>query len=246
MSKFAVILPAAGKSQRFKNKQYKKPFVPLAGRAVWLHSAERFINRSDVAQVILVIDPEDQEYFEMKFGANVAVLGISVVHGGKERADSVEKALAKLDSSIDFVCIHDAARPCLADEWIDKVFAEAEKSGAAILAVPIAGTIKRVGKKHQIEETVSREGLWEAQTPQVFKRQWLLDAYAKRGDLTATDDAQLVENLGQPVGVVRGSAVNLKITTAEDLRLAEQALKAVPKPKRDGPLHPFAEDDMWR
>ena len=113
-------------------------------------------------------------------------------------------------------------------------------------AIPVAGTLKRVGGDHTIVETVSREGLWEAQTPQVFRRQLLLEAHAKRGDFAATDDAQLVERIGHPVTVVPGSPINLKITTREDLRLAEQALKVLPKPKLAGPGHPFAGDDMWR
>ena len=246
MSTFACILPAAGKSSRFRDKNYKKPFAPLAGRAVWLHSAERFLHRDDVKQVILVISPEDREYFDFKFSSNVAILGIDVVEGGAERADSIEKALARVKPECDMICVHDAARPCLADEWISKVFAQAEQSGAAILALPVASTLKRVQAGNTIEETVSRENLWEAQTPQVFRRELLLQAYAQRGGFQATDDAQLVERLGKPVSVVTGSPVNLKITTQEDLRLAEQALKALPKPKFSGPAHPFAGDDMWR
>ena len=97
-----------------------------------------------------------------------------------------------------------------------------------------------------VEETLSRQDIWEAQTPQVFRRELLLEAYAKREGLDATDDAQLVERLGHPVSIVLGSSLNLKITTQEDLRLAEQALKVLPKPKLDGPAHPFAGDDMWR
>lgn len=246
MSTFAVILPAAGASSRFKDKHYKKPFAPLANRAVWLHSAERFLNRPDVKQVLLVVAPEDREDFDFKFSSNVVILGIEVVEGGKERADSIERALARVKPEIDFVAVHDAARPCLADEWINRVFESAEKTGAAILAVPVAATLKRVKGNQTIEETVSRTGLWEAQTPQVFRRQLLLDAYARRGGFQATDDAQLVERLGHPVSVVQGSLINLKITTQEDLRLAEQALKAMPKPKFKGPAHPFADDDMWR
>jgi 2-C-methyl-D-erythritol 4-phosphate cytidylyltransferase len=246
MSRFAVILPAAGRSSRFKDKNYKKPFAPLANRAVWIHAAERFLNREDVVQVILVISPEDREDFNFKFAANVQILGIQVVEGGAERADSVGKALARVKPEAEYVCVHDAARPLLAAEWIDKVFAAAVRTGAAILAIPVAGTLKRVGGNHVIEETVSREGLWEAQTPQVFRRQILLDAYAKRGDFMPTDEASLVERIGQEVTVVPGSPINLKITTQEDLRLAEQALKALPKPKLMGPAHPFAGDDLWR
>ena len=246
MAKFAVVLPAAGRSSRFKDKHYKKPFAPLAGRAVWLYSAERFLNRDDVVQTILVIAPEDRDDFNFKFASNVAILGIEVVHGGAERADSVEAALARVKPEADFVCVHDAARPCLTDAWIDKIFQAAQKSGAALFAIPVAGTLKRVGGDMHVEETVAREGLWEAQTPQVFRRELLLEAYAKREGFQATDDAQLVERIGHPVTIVPGSPINMKIATKEDQRLVEQAMKALPKPKLSGPLHPFADGDMWR
>ncbi len=245
MSTFAVILPAAGQSSRFNNKNYKKPFAPFDGRAVWIVTAERFLNRPDVKQVILIISPEDRDYFQMKFAANVMILGIDVVEGGKERADSITNAVARVKPDVEFICVHDAVRPVLADGWIDRVFETAAKTGAAMLAVPVTATIKRVTGNHTVQETVPREGLWEAQTPQVFRRQLLLDAYAKRGDMAATDDAQLVERLGQPVTVVTGSPLNVKITTMDDLRLAEAALKALPKPKLNV-SHPFANDDMWR
>jgi 2-C-methyl-D-erythritol 4-phosphate cytidylyltransferase len=246
MAKFAVILPAAGRSSRFKDPTYKKQYAILAGRAVWLCAAERFLNRDDVIQTILVISPEDREYFNFKFASNVAILGIEVVHGGAERCDSVQNALARVKPQADFVCVHDAARPCLVDIWVDRVFEAAERTGAAIFAIPVAGTVKRVGPDHVIQETVPRENLWEAQTPQVFRRDLLLEAYAKREGFQATDEAQLVERLGHKVTVVPGSPINLKIATKEDLRLAEQALKALPKPKLEGRLHPFADDDLWR
>lgn len=245
MPKTSVIIAAAGRSSRFQDKNYKKPFAPLANRPVWLHSAERFVNRSDVVQVIVVISPEDREDFHFRFGSNVAILGLDVVEGGAERSDSVAAALARVKPEAEMVCVHDAARPCLADEWIDNVFAAAAKTGAAILAVPVVGTLKRV-RNNKIEETVARENLWEAQTPQVFRRKLLLDAYAARDDFQATDDAQLVERIGHAVEIIRGSNVNIKITTREDLRLAENALKALPKPKLDRAAHPFADDDMWR
>jgi len=246
MANFAVILPAAGKSSRFKDAHYKKPFALLDGRAVWLHAAERFLHRDDCKQVLLVIAPEDRELFDMKFSANTAILGIEVVAGGAERADSIQNALARVKPDAEYIAVHDAARPCIADEWIDRVFTAAEKSGAAILAIPVNGTLKRVGANQQIEETVSRESLWEAQTPQVFRRDVLLEAYARRDGFAATDDAQLVERTGHPVTVVHGSPANLKITTKADLKLAEGALKALPKPKLGAAGHPFADDDLWR
>lgn len=246
MATFAVILPAAGKSTRFRDQNYKKPFAPLDDRAVWLHAAQKFLDRSDVKQTIVVVSPDDREWFQDKYGANVAILGIEVVEGGVERADSVSRALARVKPSIDFVAVHDAARPCLIDAWIDEVFAAAEKSGAAILAVPVASTLKRASPDRTITETVSRENLWEAQTPQVFRRQLLLDAYAQRGSIVATDEAMLVEHLGHPISIVPGSSMNLKITSKDDLRLASAVLKILPKPKLLGPSHPFADGDLWR
>ena len=250
MATFAAIVAAAGKSARFGDKNYKKPFAILGGRAVWLHSVDRFQNRADVKQTIVTIAPEDREEFDRKFGANVAILGIQVVEGGIHRADSVQRALECVKSDVEFVAVHDAARPCIADKWIEQVFEAAVRTGAAILAAPVAETLKRVDGKKQITATIDRQSLWTAQTPQVFRRELLIEAYAKRGTVTdtnaATDDAQLVERLGHPVTVVPCSLMNLKITTRDDLRLAEQVLKVLPKPKPDGFNHPFAADDLFR
>ena len=117
---FAVILPAAGASRRFRDKNYKKPFAPLAGRAVWLHSAERFVNRKDVSQVIVCVADEDREEFNRKFGANIAILGVEVARGGAERTETIQNALALVKPECEFVAVHDAARPCLVDKWIDQ------------------------------------------------------------------------------------------------------------------------------
>ena len=131
MATFAVIVTAAGKSSRFNDKNYKKPFAPLGGRAVWLHSVERFMNRPDVKQTIVTVAAEDRSFFDMKFGANVAILGVQVVEGGEHRSDSVQRALEKVKDDIDFVAVHDAARPCIADKWIDQLFEAVERSGVA-------------------------------------------------------------------------------------------------------------------
>ena len=246
MASFAVILPAAGKSTRFRDRYYKKPFAPLENRAVWLHAADHFLKRDDVKQVILVIAPEDQQEFQAKFNANVTILGIDVVLGGDSRATSVGNGLAQVRDDIDFIAVHDAARPCLADAWIDQVFSTARKTGAAILGVPVSSTLKRVSESGVIEETIPREKVWEAQTPQVFAREILLEAYRRRDGFQGTDEAQLVERIGHPVTIVPGSPINLKVTTKEDLRLAGFSLKALPKPKQMGALHPFENDDLWR
>ncbi|MCG8450806.1 MAG: 2-C-methyl-D-erythritol 4-phosphate cytidylyltransferase, partial [Pirellulales bacterium] len=245
MPSVAVILPAAGASRRFHDKNYKKPFANLAGKAVWLYAAEKFLNRSDVKQLIIVLADEDREEFQRRFGANIAILDVTICSGGAERADSVQNALEMVKDDVDLIAVHDAARPCLAEKWIDAVFSAAEKQGAAVLAVPVASTLKRADGKRQVQGTVDRRGLWEAQTPQVFRRELLQKAYAARADHPATDDATLVEELGETVAIVEGSPLNLKITTRDDLRLAEQVLKVLPKPK--GFVgNPYADDDLWR
>ncbi|MBM80792.1 MAG: 2-C-methyl-D-erythritol 4-phosphate cytidylyltransferase [Planctomycetaceae bacterium] len=242
MAKFAVVLPAAGKSSRFQtNQKRKKPFVDLKKRPIWVRAADQFVNREDVVQTLIVIASEDMDFFKEKYRANLAFMEIDLIEGGVQRADSVENALKQVKDEVDFVAVHDAARPLIVKEWIDEVFAAAEKSGAAIPAVPISSTIKRVGDDSQIEETVSRDGLWAAQTPQVFRRELLLEAYAQRGDFNPTDEAQLVEKFGHPVTVVRGNAMNIKITTGEDMSLATALVDALPK-KTLGALHPFADE----
>ena len=243
MARFAVILPAAGRSTRFGDPGRKKTYEDLDGRAVWLRAADAFTGRDDVAQVIVAIAPEDRELFERRYRPAVAFLGIVVVEGGAERSDSIAAALARVDPECDFVAIHDAARPCLASEVVDAVFAAAIAHGAAVPAVAVADTLKRADADRRIVETVPRLGLFAAQTPQAFRRDWIERAYAERHRLgvAITDDAQLVEALGHPCTIVEGSSANLKITTAEDLRLASAILAARPTSPRDAPAHPFRE-----
>lgn len=243
MSKFAVIIPAAGKSSRFSLQKRKKPFVELKGRAVWLRTAEHFTNRDDVVQTLVVLAPDDLEWFKEKFAPNLAFMNVEIVTGGAERADSVRNALARVRPEADFVAVHDAARPLIVQDWIDRVFQAAEKTGAAILATPVTSTLKRGRSDGTIDQTVSRAGLWAAQTPQVFRRQLLLDAYSRQGTLVPTDEAQLVEQLGHPVALVEGSPLNFKITSNDDFRLAEVALDALPRPKTLRALHPFADEE---
>jgi 2-C-methyl-D-erythritol 4-phosphate cytidylyltransferase len=242
MPTFAVILPAAGKSTRFAVQKRKKPFVELKGRPVWVRAAEHFLNRDDVSQVLLVVSPEDVDWVKEKFRPNLAFMNVDIVEGGAERFESVQNALARVKTDVDFVAVHDAARPLLVKEWIDALFVQVEKSDAVIPAVPANETLKRVGSDRTITETVSREGIWRAQTPQVFRRQLLMDAFARRGSLQATDEAQLVENLGHPVTIVEGWPMNIKITTFADFKMAEALVDALPRPKTFGGLHPFADE----
>jgi 2-C-methyl-D-erythritol 4-phosphate cytidylyltransferase len=182
-----------------------------------------------------------------RYTPNMAFMNIKLVHGGNERFESVANALAHLPTDADFVAIHDAVRPCVTNELIGDVFAKAAAVGAALLAVPVADTVKRVDDKGKVLSTMPRQGLWLAQTPQVFRRDWLEAAYAGRGQLkqAVTDDAQLIEAAGHPVVTVQGAPSNIKITTKADLALAEAILKSRPKPKGTGPIHPFAEEEMW-
>ena len=240
-STFAVILPAAGKSSRFTGSKgaglaalgmaapQKKPFQELKGRPVWLRALDPFLNRDNVVQRIIALSPEDLDWFKNKYQANLAFLDVELIEGGAERADTVERALSRVRADVDFVAVHDAARPLVARDWIDAVFRAAEKHGAAIPVTPISSTLKLVAPDGGITKTVPRDGLWAAQTPQVFRRQLLLDAFSQRGDFQPTDEAQLVERLGQPVHVVECSPMNLKITSQEDLRLAQALIDHIPQ-----------------
>src|SRR5260370_969076 len=192
MPNFAVILPAAGRSSRFRDKE-KKPFATLDGRAVWLRSAELFITRADVSQCILVVAKADQEVFRRRYGANLAFMNVQVADGGAERFESVANALSMVKPEVDFVAIHDAVRPCLTQEMIDAVFGKATRTGAALLAVPVTDTLKQVHGNHQDQSTLPRQGLWLAQTPQEFRRDWLVAAYLNRAQpRNASTDAPLL------------------------------------------------------
>ena len=243
MADFAVIVPAAGAGKRFGG-DVKKPFAQLDGRPIFIRTIELFVNREDVCQTILTVAPDDYDVVREKFAANLMFMGIKLVRGGAERFESVRLALGEVDDTAKFIAVHDAVRPCVLDSWIDAVFAEARKTGAAILAAPLTGTIKRVAASKTIDKTVSREGLYEAQTPQVFGRDILTAAYAKLDvKKQPTDDAQVVEESGHPVSIVESDRRNLKITTGPDLALAGAILKTIDrKPKSTGdPLGAFGE-----
>lgn len=219
---FALILPAAGKSTRFGGKE-KKPFVNIDGRAIWLRAAEAFVTRPEVKQCFIVVAPEDMEVFKRRFSANVMFMNIQIVEGGSERFESVANALARVAQEIEFVAIHDAVRPCVPPPMIDRVFDAAIQSGAALPGLAVSDTLKRAGNEMKVDATITRAGLWMAQTPQTFRKDLLIEAYAKRTSLgnAVTDDAQLVEALGHAVRLVPGSPFNLKVTTQDDLSIAE-------------------------
>lgn len=244
MGKFAVILPAAGAGKRFGGN-VKKPFAKIDDRPIFIRSIELFIQRDDVCETHLTVSPDDYDVVKEKYAANIMFMGFKLVKGGSERFESVQKALANLSDDAEYVCIHDAVRPCLLDSWIDAVFSEAEKTGAAILGCPLTGTIKRVSEAKVIDETVPRENLYEAQTPQVFRRDILEKAYAELPDgAQPTDDAQVVELSGHPVSIVEADRRNLKITTPGDMVIAQAVLKDIQRKPKTGPLGAF-EEAQW-
>ena len=171
---------------------------------------------------------------KLKWGANLSFFGVKICLGGEERFDTVSKALEHVRNDIDLVAVHDAARGCITDEWIESVFAKAAETGAAMLACPIIGTVKKV-INGVITETVDRSQLWEAQTPQVFEAALLRRAYASIDPSGTTDDASVVERLGERVAVVEGDPRNIKVTTPDDLAMVRSILGA--KPPAERPVH---------
>lgn len=244
MSKVSVIIPAAGAGQRFGGK-IKKPFAQIDNRPIFIRTIELFVNRPEVCEVLLTVSPEDYEVVKEKYAANLMFMNIKLVRGGKERYQSVAAALERVDAGADLVCVHDAVRPCVLDTWIDAVFEAAAKTGAAIAAAPLSGTIKRVADG-RVSETVPREGLYEAQTPQVFRRALLIDCYASLADdFRPTDDAQVVERAGHAVAIVATDHRNIKITTPGDMALAGAILRDMTrKAKSSAPRGPF-EEAQW-
>lgn len=218
----AVVLPAAGSGRRFGSSE-NKLFAPLAGEAIWVRSARRVRSHRRVGRVVMPIAPHDRKRFETEFAAVLAELAVECVDGGVERTDSVLAGLSAVreDPAIELVAIHDAARPLVKAADLDAVFHRADQTGAAILAVPVTATVKQTLDHGVSCRTVDRSTLWLAQTPQVFRKQTLCEAYAKHRGRPATDDAELVQRIGIDVALVPGSSDNLKITHPDDLIVAE-------------------------
>lgn len=265
--KIAVILPAAGLGKRFANGENSdasstafdeknsavslaagmapttKIEANLAGQPVFVRAIELFLNRPQVGQIILAVNPDRVDEFTFRHGDKMRFHGVTIVPGGrKERWETVAKALAAVDDSCTHVAIHDAARPLTSDATIRRVFEAAITHDAVIPGLPVSSTLKRTavvtqpvdplddilgsaGKAvtdlRKVVETVDRSDLVEVQTPQVFEINLLRNAYASLTDGKGiTDDAGLVESLGHTVYVVQGDSSNLKITRPEDLQLA--------------------------
>ncbi len=240
----SVIIPAAGASRRFGGK-VKKIFAKLGGREIFLRTLELFINRDDVCEVIFAVSPDDYDEVKRKYGANLGFMGINLVKGGDERYKTVRNAIETVSDEATLIAIHDAVRPCITQDNISEVFQAAAEKGAAVLACPENETLKRIGEDKTIEATVDRSKLYKAQTPQVFEKNLIVDAYAKLSDNSITDDAQAVELAGGKVTIVESAATNIKITRVSDIKLAEAILKTLPKPKAKNPTGPWAGEAEW-
>jgi 2-C-methyl-D-erythritol 4-phosphate cytidylyltransferase len=202
-----------------------KQFQPLAGVPILLRAIRPFASHPDVAHVAVVLPAEDAGA-PPEWLAPLQGPALSLVAGGAERTDSAMAGLQALPAACVTVLVHDGARPFVPREVIDSVIAVARRGEGAVPAMPLSDTLKQAaepGPAPLVRTTISRTGLWRAQTPQGFPRASLEWGYeqARLDGLTATDDAALVERIGTPVRLVPGSARNLKITTAEDLAFAE-------------------------
>jgi len=230
--KATVLVPAAGMGRRM-GTSVNKQYLDLAGRPVLAHTLDLFQQHPAIDSIYPIL-PAD----EIAFGHTeiVARYGIDkvrrIVAGGAERQDSVRNGLTALQedgalAADDIVLIHDGARPLLDAELIPQIIAAAHQSGACIVAIPAKDTIKQV-QNRQILSTPDRSSLWQAQTPQAFRFELILSANenAEQTGFRGTDDASLVEHLGEPVTLLEGNSRNLKITTPEDLLIAEALLSS--------------------
>ncbi|MBC23654.1 MAG: 2-C-methyl-D-erythritol 4-phosphate cytidylyltransferase [Phycisphaerae bacterium] len=238
--KLSVIIPAAGSATRYGSDKLAQD---LGGRPVLVRTVEFFSKRNEVAQIIVVGPPDDLDGFKERYGPALSFLGVTIVAGGRiDRWESVQNALDMVDADSTHVAIHDAARPAITDELMDRLVEAAAVHEAVIPGVDLSGTIKRVsqdridaaesddladailgdlGKRSTsgriVSETIDRDGLIEVQTPQIFSRELLVQAYAGSRHEGATDDSCVVENHGSPVVVVDGDPINIKITVPADL-----------------------------
>ena len=217
--KTQVIIVAAGSGTRFRAK-LPKPFVLLRGKPLIAHSLNIFEQNSAVNGIIVVGHKEYLGRFE-NLAKRFKKIN-AVVAGGATRADSVKNGLAVVDQDTDIVLVHDAARPLIDQGMIMRLMAALRKHKAAIVAVPVKATIKKVNPKtFNVQETPKRSLLWEVQTPQGFYKDVLVKAHQQKFKGEATDDAMLAEHMGVKVKVVMGDYRNIKITTPEDLDIAK-------------------------
>jgi 2-C-methyl-D-erythritol 4-phosphate cytidylyltransferase len=213
------VIPAAGKGKRMGTKESKQ-FLLFQGEPVLLHTLRIFETHPDVDEIV-VVSPEREIGRVHRLVKEAGLYKVKrIVPGGRERQESVRLGLKELDT--DWVLVHDAVRPFVSHEAISRLLDAVRMHGAAILAVPVKDTVKLVNDAGIVEGTPDRKRLWAVQTPQAFRREWLVKAHEQAsGEPAATDDAMLVEQLGIDVRVVEGEYTNIKLTTPDDLIWAE-------------------------
>ncbi|MFX3624941.1 MAG: 2-C-methyl-D-erythritol 4-phosphate cytidylyltransferase [Ectobacillus sp.] len=220
---YILVIPAAGQGKRMgagKNKL----FLPISSVPLIIHTLRIFEQDDKCKRIILAINETERSLFEQLIIKYDLKKDIQFVHGGAERQHSVYNGILQAKDA-KYVLVHDGARPFVTQEIIDNVLEMAKKKGASVCAVPVKDTIKRVSGE-TVAETVERSNLWAVQTPQGFQLPVLLRAHekARAENILGTDDASLVEHLGHEVGVVQGSYYNIKVTTPDDLVVAESFL----------------------
>jgi len=225
---FCAVVAAAGAGTRMGTAG-RKPFLGLAGEPIVFHALRRLKRSRGCREIVLVLRPDEigplPPEFSRRLAEEFAVTKIAA--GGATRQESVWSGLQLVDEGIDLVLIHDAVRPLVDTEVVERVAIEAAAGGAAVAAIPCQATVKEVAEGRTISCTHPREAIWLAQTPQGFRKDIILRAYrqARQDGFLGTDDAQLVERLGGEVTVVRDSPDNIKITTPHDLVIAEALLR---------------------
>jgi 2-C-methyl-D-erythritol 4-phosphate cytidylyltransferase len=225
--KVVAIIPAGGSGRRMQSSNPKQ-YLLISGKPVIAQTLLKFQQAPLVDDILLVV-PENDLFSVRENIVNPYYLSKirNVIAGGRERQDSVRNGLIHVRDDHDLVVIHDGVRPFVTENMLDRLVDAALQYGAAVAGVPAKDTVKEVNQDGNVSRTLKRETIWLAQTPQVFRRQIILEAYARAADddYRGTDDASLVEHLGVPVKMIFGGYNNIKITTPEDLVLAEAFLK---------------------
>jgi len=221
-----AIIPAAGISKRM-GAGVDKQLLSLCGQAVLERSIRAVLAAKSVDGVILVVKPGEEPFF-LSWSERFDGMVKAIVTGGAQRQESVRNGLSAVPDDADVVVVHDGARPLISPQLVNDVVGAARVRGAATLGVPVKDTVKKTGQDNQVIETVPRDKLWLVQTPQAFQVNVIKDAHrwAQQHGCHGTDDASLVEAYGSPVTMVYGSYENIKVTTPEDMILAEALLKA--------------------
>ncbi len=227
MSKVTVLIPAAGMGKRM-GKSVAKQFLPLGDRPMLAHTLLAFQRASEIDEIIPILSKEDMESCLREVIEQFHLTKVkTLVVGGKERQDSVYNGIQKLEEDAGVVLVHDGVRPFVTQEMITETVDLAKKGECVAVGVPLKDTVKEVGADGIVKATLDRSRLWAIQTPQAFPVKILKRVYAEvyKHGFYGTDDATLVERSGTKVRVIMGSYDNIKITTPEDLLLAEEIMK---------------------